>query len=691
MILMHNRKIERVYKHYITYILMPHICLLVLLLFIAQSGFAETGKAPMSGVCGENITWLLTQQDESSSDLILELNGTGATFDYSPQQLPPWNAYKDAICECSISNGVTKLGNYLLWDCQSVTTLYVPESITAFGSYCTPSEGLTEIYLPDSLSSIGEHAITPGCIVYCKSKTATSSYISSCGYRYRDPRDKRFLLKDNRGYVTVVSYYQSNGTPNPFEYHLVIPDYIDRWDIPDYEVGPPARIITLPSTLNENSIFAFTALYTIIPEGVSSAGYLALPFCHAIYLPSSICDLSRVSIDLTSQGQVFCYSDSEAELWALLHDYEIIYRDKKAEYKDRGGEYADAILEVGESYTFNAYDAFPVPFFIEDCSSPLSIDYPDDNITINGTTIIPQEPGDYQITVFFAGNRMQAHIHVNQPILDFDIVLPPIAKAGTSIPIQIINIETKDGNDVFDHPKFTVSIDNAPNQLVQTFAGNNLPNYIDIPLNSGVALITITANGGGLSKEATLIVSEEISDPYLSANSSKAVIGSVIDILIDSGEKSFKNIPFFCDNVVLNKSAQQYLQINEDSLLQVIGVGRCVVTVCDFEGKEHNYIVSTCQPNDILTLPDDTISIEDYSFGGVNAQKVIIPYGCVSIGKEAFAASNIQIASIPPTIEYIADDAFDGCQGLVFYYTQINEYIHDWATQHSIPLYQTND
>jgi len=67
-------------------------------------------------------------------------------------------------------------------------------------------------------------------------------------------------------------------------------------------------------------------------------------------------------------------------------------------------------------------------------------------------------------------------------------------------------------------------------------------------------------------------------------------------------------------------------------------------------------------PKSIVTLPAGTTTIEAEAFRNTDAEYVIVPDGCKTIGSKAFAnMSSLKYVQLPASIESIADDAFDGC------------------------------
>ena len=72
--------------------------------------------------------------------------------------------------------------------------------------------------------------------------------------------------------------------------------------------------------------------------------------------------------------------------------------------------------------------------------------------------------------------------------------------------------------------------------------------------------------------------------------------------------------------------------------------------------------IPSIQDLSLIDLPQNIIQIEAEAFVGVSCQAIIIPNGCTTIGKKAFAENdNLLYVHIPATVTSIADDAFEGC------------------------------
>ena len=113
--------------------------------------------AVVDGTCGDNLTWTLNTKDS-----ILVIAGTGemTNYIYSPA---PWSDYKSYIKYVTLPDGLTSIGYYAFYDCESLTSITIPNSVTSIGHGAFEGcEGLTSITIPNSVTSIGVYAFF-GC------------------------------------------------------------------------------------------------------------------------------------------------------------------------------------------------------------------------------------------------------------------------------------------------------------------------------------------------------------------------------------------------------------------------------------------------------------------------------------------------------------------------------------------------
>lgn len=104
--------------------------------------------------CGENLTW-------EFADGILTISGTGDMYDYSSADPAPWSAKNSDICEITVGDGVTSIGDNAFHSCCAESIDLQCTSLVSIGknafSRCTM---LTSIFIPESVQSIGSEAFS---------------------------------------------------------------------------------------------------------------------------------------------------------------------------------------------------------------------------------------------------------------------------------------------------------------------------------------------------------------------------------------------------------------------------------------------------------------------------------------------------------------------------------------------------
>ncbi len=100
----------------------------------------EPNFVPVSGKCGDNLTWTFNEFDGT-----LTIYGTGAMYDFNSDE-QPWDDYVNDIKIIVIEKGVTTIGNYAFYSYDSVISITIADSVTSIGSKALIScESLTNI------------------------------------------------------------------------------------------------------------------------------------------------------------------------------------------------------------------------------------------------------------------------------------------------------------------------------------------------------------------------------------------------------------------------------------------------------------------------------------------------------------------------------------------------------------------
>ena len=119
---------------------------------LTSENFGEVANKVVTRWNEDNLTWTL------AVDGTMTISGTGAMKDYGIDGSPAAQK-KDSVKKVVIEDGVTSIGDYAFFDCNSLTDITIPSSITSIGicSFYNCSN-LASIAIPSSVTSIGDYA-----------------------------------------------------------------------------------------------------------------------------------------------------------------------------------------------------------------------------------------------------------------------------------------------------------------------------------------------------------------------------------------------------------------------------------------------------------------------------------------------------------------------------------------------------
>ena len=128
--------------------------MLTMSLFVCMGAFAGN----VNGTIGDNLKWTFTD------DGTLTISGTGEMEHADGNSGYAWGTDnhtldRTLIKKIVVEEGVTTLGEYIFWDCSSLTEVKLPNSLTTLGKECFKKcTALKSITLPDNITLIDESA-----------------------------------------------------------------------------------------------------------------------------------------------------------------------------------------------------------------------------------------------------------------------------------------------------------------------------------------------------------------------------------------------------------------------------------------------------------------------------------------------------------------------------------------------------
>ena len=129
---------------------------------------ANDGMSGNCGKTGDNVTYVLTQNNDDTTNptYTLTIKGNGEMADFKESDMEgraPWIAQKEKITAVTIENGVTYVGAYAFDHCKKLTQITINAQLNSIGkgAFCD-CEGLTSIEIPKTVTSIGASAFS-GC------------------------------------------------------------------------------------------------------------------------------------------------------------------------------------------------------------------------------------------------------------------------------------------------------------------------------------------------------------------------------------------------------------------------------------------------------------------------------------------------------------------------------------------------
>ena len=169
------------------------------------SCFAVAPALKLTGICGSNVYWKLTDDGE------LIIVGSGEMNNYTAYTVAPWYESRSRIQSVKVGKGIKNIGNNAFYSCDALTSVSVADSVTRIGNaaFCFCSS-LTEIELPEHLDSIGNSAFQD-CLVL--TDLAIPDTVTSIGYSaFRNCAAlTEMILPDGLSSINTSTFYGCTG------------------------------------------------------------------------------------------------------------------------------------------------------------------------------------------------------------------------------------------------------------------------------------------------------------------------------------------------------------------------------------------------------------------------------------------------------------------------------------------------
>lgn len=136
----------------------------------------------MTGSCGDNVTYVYDTETQ-----VLTLSGTGSTKDYAGYGANKYlfgsNSTMKLATSVVVGEGITRLGDYVLYGLKKVTSVSLPSTLTEIGPRALGGMNLmTGIELNEGLESIGEYAFQSWSSLSSLSFPSTLTYIGNSAF-----------------------------------------------------------------------------------------------------------------------------------------------------------------------------------------------------------------------------------------------------------------------------------------------------------------------------------------------------------------------------------------------------------------------------------------------------------------------------------------------------------------------------
>ncbi len=234
------------------------------------------------GAQGNNLSWTLYDTGE------LLISGTGAMKDFERGNAP-WLRFSNRLFSVVIQEGVTTVSRNSFVDCEQLTSVSLPDSITSLGSWSFNNTGIVSIFIPANVSFIDAAAfywtqalqridVAEDNLVYKSDEYGVVySKDGTVLEQYPDARTGSYEIPEGVTTVAEEAFYSSSGVSS-----LQLPSTlttIGRRAF--YNVGISS--ILIPASVSVIEDGAFSACHNLVRFSVEEGGAFASDEQGALY------------------------------------------------------------------------------------------------------------------------------------------------------------------------------------------------------------------------------------------------------------------------------------------------------------------------------------------------------------------------------------------------------------------------
>ena len=565
-----------------------------------------------SGICGNNLTWTLYVDGK------LVIGGTGTMVNYSEGKAP-WFENRLVITSIGISEGVSSIGSFAFYGCNSMTSVAIPETVSSIGKNAFYGcSSLTDVTIPLGVTSISDYTfygcnnLTDVTIPEGVTRIGDLAFYGCSGLT-------SVIIPESVASIGNGTFYGCSSLVS-----VAIPEEVSIIGVETFRGCSSLTSVTISEGVTWIGDSAFSGcsslVSVIIPEGVTNISGYAFSGCSdllSVTIPKSIRSIG---------GSAFSGCNSLTDVY---------YKGTKAQW--------NAISIGGGNVSLKS----------------ASIHYSGYTLSINSNTI-------------------HGTVSAEKDIFSVDetVILTIIPDIGYELDTLIIKqgeTDVSETNNTFKMPEgdvtvtalfkpiiFTITWKNDDDSVIDTTSVEygTVPTHADA---TKAATAEYTYSFAGWTPEVVAVTGEATYKAMFNATKNSYTITWLNDddSVIDTTTVEYGTIPTHAN--ASKAATAEYTYSFAGWMPEIV-----VVT-----GEVTYKATFTAIPvfgTPTFILPHDIKAIEESAFESLPMTIVDIPNGCESIGKWAFrnCTGLIQIR-IPASVTLIDETAFAGCENVFVY------------------------